>query len=182
MQCCECPWGMPVHHYPLAERASNLPPLKFLNSFKHFQILIKQCVAQHIVSFMNMNVVNCFEAIHTGERNAEEHQQMIQMPNIGCCDICYVVLKKRNKYVWFKLKDWNPPKSLLIKYKRENINQSMITTFIEKKKKIWVKIFKSTSWNKIILSPGVYHVCCLSPMPRASYQLDFSRLKTIYHR
>lgn len=46
---------MPVRHYPLAERALNLLPLKCLNSFKHFQTLIKQRVAQHIVSFMNMN-------------------------------------------------------------------------------------------------------------------------------
>lgn len=46
---------MPVHHYPLTESELNLLPLKFRYSYKHFQTLIEQRVAQHIVSFMNMN-------------------------------------------------------------------------------------------------------------------------------
>lgn len=145
MQCCECPWGTPVHHYPLTESALNLLPLKFLNSFKHFQTLIEQRVAQHIVSFMNMNdplfshLVYCITAIRTGGRNAEEHQQTTQTHKHGCCDMCCVVLKKWNKQhaQFWKIKRLKFP-LILNKNEGQNTKQRLPTTSMRENMSLFV--------------------------------------------
>lgn len=144
MQCCECPWGTPVHHYPLTESALNLLPLKFLNSFKHFQTLIEQRVAQHIVSFMNMNdplspilftALRLFALEEGMQRSINRRLKHTSMDAVTCV-MWFWRNETNNTHNSKRRKDWNSPWSWT-KMKGKIPNKGCPQQVQEK---IWVKI------------------------------------------
>lgn len=101
--------------------------LKFLNSFKHFQPLIEQHVAQHIVRFMNMNDP-LSPILFSALQLFVLEKGMQRSINRWLKHIKKDAMTKRNKqHVWDELKDWNYPWPC--KNKRQNIKQRSATTY-----------------------------------------------------